>query len=210
MRLQVAADEHFRHVVLEQDIPTSRAVNRSVKARLSGLRAHQRYWYRFETRRSPSKTGRLQTALPPDSHEPVRFAAFSCADYTHGFYNAYDVMADDDLDFVVGLGDYIHAEVYNTVAAGTAVRDDPIGVRNPHQPSVARQAGDTGRLPSEVHAVSLRPGTAANAPDAADDRCLGRPRGAEQLRRGCRGTATAVGLRDSIWTRLSGRVTPLT
>ena len=53
-------------------------------------------------------------------------------------------MADDDLDFVVGLGDYIHAEVYNTVAAGTTVRDDPIGVHNPHQPSVARQAETLG------------------------------------------------------------------
>ena len=46
------------------------------------------------------------------SNDPIRFAFFSCAEYTHGFYNAYAAMADeDDLGFVVHLGDYIYETV---------------------------------------------------------------------------------------------------
>jgi alkaline phosphatase D len=140
VRLEVAADPHFRHVVAQRDIATHAGRNWSVKAHVTGLRPHTRYWYRFETRRSHSAVGRLQTALPADSRQPVHFAAFSCADFTHGFYNAYDVMADEDLDFVVCLGDYIYDEDYDTVAAGTAVRDDRIGAYNPRQPTVVREA----------------------------------------------------------------------
>ena len=51
-----------------------------------------------------SPIGRFQTALPDDSNETVRFGFFSCADYTHDFYNAYDRLAHEDVDFVVCLG----------------------------------------------------------------------------------------------------------
>jgi alkaline phosphatase D len=144
VRLEVAEDEHFRRVVATRDIFTTKAMHWSVKARVHGLKPHTRYWYRFETQRSHSPAGRLQTALPPDSRQPVHFAAFSCADYTHGFYNAYDAMADDDLDFIVCLGDYVYSEVYNTVAAGTAVRDDLTGKHNPHRPTIVREAQTLG------------------------------------------------------------------
>ena len=55
----------------------------------------------------------------------MRFAFWSCQDFTHGFYNAHDVLAGEDLDFVVCLGDYIYAETEESGA--TAVRPDPIG-----------------------------------------------------------------------------------
>src|SRR5919204_631530 len=99
------------------------ARNHSVKARVGHLAPHERYYYRFETRDHHSPVGRFQTALPPDSRQPVKFAFFSCADYTHGFYNGYELMAREDVDFVVCLGDYIYAEAYHTRADGTAVRD---------------------------------------------------------------------------------------
>ncbi|HEY7077011.1 MAG TPA: alkaline phosphatase D family protein [Solirubrobacteraceae bacterium] len=127
VRLEVARDPHFRHVVARRNIATSAAHNHSVKARVEGLKPHERYWYRFETRGEHSPVGRFQTALPPDSHAPVRFAFFSCADYTHGYYNGFDLLAREDVDFVVCLGDYIYAETYHTVADGTAVRDDNTG-----------------------------------------------------------------------------------
>jgi alkaline phosphatase D len=65
--------------------------------------------------------------LPADSRAPVRFAFFSCADFTHGYYNAYDLMRREELDFIVCLGDYIYSETYHTRRGGTAVRDDRIG-----------------------------------------------------------------------------------
>ena len=57
----------------------------------------------------------------------MRFAFWSCQDYTHGYYNAHEAMAREDLDFVVCLGDYIYDETYHTVKDGTGVRDDKVG-----------------------------------------------------------------------------------
>ena len=53
-----------------------------MKTRVVNLSPHEQYWYRFSTRGSESPVGRFRTALPPDSREPVRFAFFSCQDYT--------------------------------------------------------------------------------------------------------------------------------
>ena len=58
----------------------------------------------------------------------MRFAFFSCQEYAHGYYNAHAAMLKDDLDFVVGLGDYIYAEEYHSAKTGTAVRKDRVGV----------------------------------------------------------------------------------
>jgi alkaline phosphatase D len=140
VRLEVARDPDFRHVVARRDILTSPAVNHSVKARVTGLKPHKRYWYRFETRDRHSPVGRFQTALPPDSNETVRFGFFSCANFTDGFYNAYAALAREDLDFVISLGDYIYAEVTDEVGGGRAVRDDRIGKPNPYYPTTLREA----------------------------------------------------------------------
>jgi alkaline phosphatase D len=128
VRLEVARDSHFRRVVASKVFSTNAGRNHSVKARVTGLRSGEDYFYRFETSNKHSPVGRFKTAIPDDSREPVRFAFFSCADYTHGYYNAYEAMArEDDLDFVVCLGDYIYADIQSTRAAGTGVRDDKRG-----------------------------------------------------------------------------------
>ena len=140
VRLEVARDPDFRRVVARRDILTTPAIDHSVKARVTGLKPHQRYYYRFETRDRHSPVGRFQTALPPDSRETVRFGFFSCADFTHGYYNAYAALAREDVDFVVSLGDYIYAETYSEVGDGRAVRDDRIGRSNPYYRSPLREA----------------------------------------------------------------------
>ena len=127
VRLEVARDKDFRNVVMRRTIQTRGSLDHTVKARLGGLRPHERYYYRFETATRNSPVGRFQTALPEDSNEPVRLGFFSCQNYPHGFYNAHELMAREDLDFVVNLGDYIYAEAYHSRADGTGVRDDRIG-----------------------------------------------------------------------------------
>src|SRR5215212_8865224 len=109
--LEVASDRGFRHMVASKDIATNEAKNFTAKALVGGLKPHERYYYRFATKHSHSPVGRFQTALPSDSTQPVRFAFFSCLEYTFGFYNAFALMARDDLDFVVDLGDYIYSDV---------------------------------------------------------------------------------------------------
>jgi alkaline phosphatase D len=125
--LEVATDKSFRHVVAHKRLPTSAAVNHNVKSRITGLQAHEQYYYRFATATKDGPVGRFRTALPADSLQPVRFAFWSCQDYTHGYYNAHEAMAREDLDFVICLGDYIYDETYHTVKDGTGVRDDKVG-----------------------------------------------------------------------------------
>jgi len=144
VRLEVARDRGFHNVVGRNTIATRGAIGHSVKARVTGLKPGERYFYRFETADEQSGVGRFQTALPADSEEPVRFAFFSCADYTHGYYNAYELMARDDLDFVVNLGDYIYAETYHSRRGGTGVRDDRIGTTRTGNPEASRVATSLG------------------------------------------------------------------
>jgi alkaline phosphatase D len=142
VELEVAKDKAFNQVVTRKAIRTSAALDHSVKARVSGLDPYEQYYYRFATATKDSPVGRFRTALPADSKQPVKFAFFSCQDYTHGFYNAHEVMADGDYDFVVCLGDYIYDESYHSVAGGTGVRDDLIGKGEPGYTSAIR-AGQT-------------------------------------------------------------------
>lgn len=128
VELEVARDRGFRKVVARELVRTSARIDHSVKARISGLRPHEQYFYRFSTRGENSPVGRFRTALPPDSRQPVRFAFFSCQEYTFGYFNAHNLLAEEDIDFVVNLGDYIYAEAYYQPGdAFAGVRIDPIG-----------------------------------------------------------------------------------
>jgi alkaline phosphatase D len=131
VELEVAKDSTFRHVIARQQIATNQALNHSLKARVGKLKPHTEYFYRFSSGSTDSKVGRVRTALPADSNQPVHFAFWSCQDYTHGYYNAHQIMAKGDYDFVVCLGDYIYAETYHTIADGTGVREDKIGSAPP-------------------------------------------------------------------------------
>jgi alkaline phosphatase D len=131
VQLEVATDRHFRHVVAHRPVATTPGANGSVKALVKGLKPHEEYFYRFATKTTDSAVGRFRTAPPAGSKQPVRFAYLSCQDYTHGYYNALEKLAGEDVDFVVCLGDYIYDETYHTVADGTGVRDDAIGQLNP-------------------------------------------------------------------------------
>ena len=127
--LEVARDSDFRRVVARRLVTASGDRGHALKARVTGLRPHEDYFYRFSTRTTDGPVGRFRTALPADSREPVRFAFWSCQDFTHGFYNAHEVLAGEELDFVVCLGDYIYAETEESGA--TAVRRDGIGSTGP-------------------------------------------------------------------------------
>ena len=128
VELEVARDRGFRRVVARELIRTSPGVGHAVKARIAGLSPHEQYWYRFSTRGEESRIGRFRTALPPDSRQPVRFAFFSCQDFAFGYFHAHKLLAREDLDFVVNLGDYVYAEAsYAPGDRFASVRSDPVG-----------------------------------------------------------------------------------
>ena len=141
------ATARFRHVVARKQIRTNAQLGHTVKARVSGLKAHEHYYYRFATATHDSPVGRFQTAPPADSRETIRFAFFSCQEFTFGYYNAHALLAREDVDFVVNLGDYIYADVAAPVPR-------PIGVRTP-TPDAARPR-TLAAVPRQVRALPLR------------------------------------------------------
>ena len=80
------------------------------------LRPGTKYRYRFYIDGKRSKSGRFKTLPEPGANvASSRFGYISCQDYTNGYYTAlYHLEREDELDFIVHLGDYI----YETVAEG--------------------------------------------------------------------------------------------
>ena len=109
VRWEVAHDEGFTRVVARGTAPAYPELGHSVHVEVSGLAPARRYFYRFKAGADTSPVGRTQTV--PERGRAVReltFAFASCQQYEHGHYTAYQHMADEDLDLVVHLGDYIY------------------------------------------------------------------------------------------------------
>jgi alkaline phosphatase D len=140
VELEVARDRSFRHVVARKQIATNAQLTHAVKARVGKLKPYEEYFYRFSTKGAETPVATFRTALPADSKQPVKFAFWSCQDFSHGYYNAHELIAGGDYDFVVCLGDYIYGETYHSKADGTAVREDRIGKANPQNTEIVREA----------------------------------------------------------------------
>ncbi len=109
VRWQLASDSRFRNVVRSGNVAALPELGHSVHVDVRGLRPGREYYYRFLTDGDASPVGRTKTT--PGSREHVReltFAFASCQKWDDGFYSAYGRMAEEDLDLVVHLGDYIY------------------------------------------------------------------------------------------------------
>ena len=126
IKLVVATDSRFEHVVLRRRIPTTAARDHTVKVRLGGLDPDERYWYRFFTQTTESPIGRTQTAPAPGSDRTIRLGCFSCQDFASGHFGVYQALLAAEPDFVVCGGDYIYDRVYDTDGYGGA-RPDTAG-----------------------------------------------------------------------------------
>ncbi|GAB3567620.1 alkaline phosphatase PhoD [Amycolatopsis endophytica] len=109
---QVATDERFRHVVRAGAEIARPESAHTVHAEVSGLRAGAEYFYRFRTGNQISPVGRTKTAPRPGARlDRFSFAFASCQNYPEGFYTAHRHLAEEDLDLVAFLGDYIYEGV---------------------------------------------------------------------------------------------------
>ena len=122
---ELAADEGFGDVVQSGTAVTGPALAHSVHVDVRGLEPGRHYWYRFTVGSHESPVGRTWTAPATDaSPERIAFAVASCQAYQSGYYTAYRHLADEDLDFVLFVGDYIYE-----LEASAAVR--PHGLAPP-------------------------------------------------------------------------------
>jgi alkaline phosphatase D len=96
----------------------------SIHLDASGLEPNTWYYYRFRVGSDwVSPVGRTRTfPRPGDSPERLRVATASCQNYRHGYYHAHRFMADEDVDLVAFLGDYIYE---SGVTGGVRDHDGP-------------------------------------------------------------------------------------
>jgi alkaline phosphatase D len=76
---------------------------------VDGLDPGRHHWYRFRDGGHLSRIGRTRTC--PDPRRPLvrlDLAFVSCQNFEKGYYTAYRHLAEDDLDVVLHLGDYIY------------------------------------------------------------------------------------------------------
>ena len=67
------------------------------------------YYYRFRYLDIDSRTGRAKSLPSPDQHyNHLKLAVLTCQDYTTGYYDAFNYLAEEEIDFVLHLGDVIY------------------------------------------------------------------------------------------------------
>ncbi|MUN35981.1 alkaline phosphatase D family protein [Actinomadura litoris] len=120
---EVALDEGFRQVVRRGAAVATPEFNHSVHPEIWGLPPGREYFYRFRACGQISPVGRTRT-MPPVTADPasLSFAFASCQAWGDGYYTAYDHIADEDIELVVHLGDYIYeTEITDSNLRGVTV-----------------------------------------------------------------------------------------
>lgn len=106
---QVATDDKMQKVVRRGTAWATPALAHSVHVEVSGLQPARWYWYQFKAGAALSPIGRTRTAPAFSARlDRLAFAFVSCQHYEQGYYTAYRRMAEEELDLVVHLGDYIY------------------------------------------------------------------------------------------------------
>jgi len=106
---QIANDENMRRIVSSGTVMAIPERGHSVHVEAQGLRPATWYWYRFRVGNEVSPIGRTRT-LPGDGYrlDRLNFAFVSCQNWEQGYFTAYKHVAQEDLDVVFHLGDYIY------------------------------------------------------------------------------------------------------
>jgi len=121
LTVEVAEDPDFQQVVAHASVRVFAAADWTCRVLVGGLKPARTYWYRFtDADGNGSRIGRTITAPAPDDTRPVQFAFVSCQSVNDGKLNGYRRMifederapADQQLDFVLHLGDFIYELVW--------------------------------------------------------------------------------------------------
>ena len=110
VRWEVAIDEDFRSIVAHGRALAQPALAHAVHPRVEGLDPGTEHFYRFRAGRELSPVGRFRT-LPAEGEpaESFSFGLVSCQAWYHGHFTAHrHLAAEEDLDLVVFVGDYIY------------------------------------------------------------------------------------------------------
>jgi alkaline phosphatase D len=106
---EVAMDEWFA-LVEHQGVATAHPeYAHSVHVDVKGMMPDSHYYYRFRVGTWISPVGRTRTAPAEGSAaDSLRLAAVACQAYQDGYYTAHRHLAQEDVDVVFHLGDYLY------------------------------------------------------------------------------------------------------
>ena len=153
LTVEVAEDEAFHRVVAKAPATVSAASDWTTRVLVGKLKPAHTYWYRFtDSDGNGSRIGRTRTAPLPSDPRPVKFAFVSCQDVNESKLNGYRRMIfederarpEDQLDFVLHLGDFIYEVVqypeegkprFDRKLYEVARIPDSLKVRNYHLPT---------------------------------------------------------------------------
>lgn len=112
VQYQVALSRDFNEPLIEGTVAASdinEKTDYTVKVKLDKLKSDKRYFYRFIYGAETSPIGRCKTL--PTKHAELKnlsLAIITCNDYSSGYFNAFYHLAEEDIDFVVHLGDFVY------------------------------------------------------------------------------------------------------
>ena len=106
---RVATDPDMDRIVRTGTAPARPEDAHSIHVDVKGLEPATEYYYQFEAASERSPVGRTKTA-PAAGTSPgtFEFAFVSCQNYPFGYYTPHRHLAEEELDLVVYLGDYIY------------------------------------------------------------------------------------------------------
>lgn len=105
---RVATDSSFQNIVARGQYRTDASRDYTVKVVVDQLNPGRNYFYQFHADGVRSPAGQTKT-LPVGHVDRLVLAVATCSNYSFGYFNAYEVIANDPtVDFVVHLGDYIY------------------------------------------------------------------------------------------------------
>ncbi len=106
---QIALDAGFRRVVRQGQTWALPELAHSVHVEVEGLAPDREWFYRFKYGSDVSAVGRTRTApVRTGRHASMDFAFASCQEWSSGYYSALRHLAEEDLDLVLHLGDYVY------------------------------------------------------------------------------------------------------
>ena len=121
LQLQVSATDSFTTLLASVDLKATTTYDFTVRAKVTGLAPATRLYYRFVAGGDTSPVGTTRTAPSASTTTAqVKFAWFTCQDWSVNHWGAMALMAQEELDFLVHVGDYIYETVGAAFQAGAA------------------------------------------------------------------------------------------
>lgn len=118
IKWEIAEDQNFTNIIDSGFFVTDSSRDWTIKVDVDNLMPGRFYYYRFkDVNNRYSAVGRTKT-LPANEIDKIKLGVGSCANIFHGYFNAYEAMAERDLDAVIYLGDFI----YNNDGSNSKIR----------------------------------------------------------------------------------------